>query len=218
MKKLLLSCMLLTAAISASAQNNPIKIGLKAGFNVPTFTTGEGLNGVKPNPSFYIGGTLDFPVNEGFSLQSGLTFSGKGGKPERIWIGGSRVDVDARTRLWYLEVPVNAVFYFPAGRAKLFLGGGPYYGYALSGRDKTTLTFTSEEGIQTKKSTSNDIGFGKDGSMKRSDFGLNFLAGYQLTSGLNIHAGYGLGLTGIARDSDFIRKNRVWSVGVGFSF
>ncbi|WP_294347757.1 hypothetical protein [uncultured Sphingobacterium sp.] len=56
--------------------------------------------------------------------------------------------------------------------------------------------------------------------MQRFDAGLNLLGGYKLTNGFLINAGYGLGLTNMAKKSvnGVSVKNRVFSVGVGYQF
>lgn len=65
------------------------------------------------------------------------------------------------------------------------------------------------------------IGSGED-EIKRGKFGFNFLAGFQLDNGLNIHGGYGLGITGVTNNPDGFGdlkfKNRVFSIGLRFTF
>ena len=69
-----------------------------------------------------------------------------------------------------------------------------------------------------------DLKFGNDpeeDDLRKGDFGINFLAGYQLTNGFNVGVNYGLGLNKILpdfEDSDNKAKNRVFSVTLGFSF
>lgn len=219
--------MIVGTAVSVSAQDNLVKFGLKAGVNLPKITDRDGVDSdAKFNTSFYIGGTVDFPVGDSFSIQPGLTFSGKGVKNtiHSTGINVYSIGVKAATRLWYLEVPVNALFRIPAGDGNLFLGGGPYFGYAIGGKNKVNGRIggvgPADKPIDEMLdiSSSEDIKFGKDGDFKRGDFGINFLAGYQLNSGFNIHAGYGLGLGSIAQDSNQTGKNRVLSLGLGFSF
>lgn len=220
MKKLLLSLMMVGAGIAASAQTSPVKFGIKAGVTFPKASTSEDTEGmdIKTNTSFYIGGTADIPVGGMFSIQPGITLSGKGFKVDESEIvdgfGGS---ILAKSNVWYIEIPVNALVNIPVGDGKVFLGAGPYYGMAITGKVKTKVSLTMDGQTQSE-SSDEDIDFGKDGDLKRGDFGINFLGGYQLSNGFNIHAGYGLGLSNIVQDSEGDLKNRVLSVGLGFSF
>lgn len=223
MKKFLLSLIIAGAGIAASAQTSPIKFGVKAGITLPKFSVeGDDEGVIKSDLSFYIGGTVDLPVSEIFSVQPGIILSGKGFKAEidesfsEAGITGS-VSGTAKKNLLYIEVPVNAVFSFPIGDGKIFLGAGPYYAMAVSGKDKFKGAVQIGDQIETTNS-SEAIEFGKDAELKRGDFGVNFLGGYELGNGFNIHAGYGLGLSNISQNPDATVKNRVLSVGVGFSF
>src|SRR5690606_6333435 len=116
---------------------------------------------------------------------------------------------EGKESIMSLDIPVNAVAKFPTGGSgNFFIGAGPYVGFGLSGKYK---------GEDANGKFENDIEFGsgEGKDLKRTDFGVNFLAGYQLTNGFQINAGYGLGLTNLAPNSGSI-KNRVWSVGIGF--
>lgn len=222
MKKILLSLMIAGAGLAVKAQETGVKFGVKAGVTFPTLSYSQDLEEgakSKANTSFYIGGTVDIPVGGMFTIQPGLTFSGKGGKQEAsISEGSDSFTMSASRSLMYIEIPVNAVVSFPAGSGKVFVGAGPYYGMAISGKDKIESKMTLD-GVTESDDDSSDVEFGKDGDVKRGDFGLNFLAGYQLGNGFNIHAGYGLGLSNIAQNSGDLKvKNNVLSVGVGFSF
>ncbi|TCC98697.1 porin family protein [Pedobacter hiemivivus] len=222
MKKILLSLMIASAGLAVKAQETGIKFGVKAGVTFPTLSYSsdleEGMKN-KANTSFYVGGTVDIPVGGMFTIQPGLTFSGKGDKQEAsVSEGGDSFSAKSSTSLMYIEIPVNAVVSFPVGEGKVFVGAGPYYGMAISGKSKMESKMTVD-GVTVSDEESNDADFGKDGDTKRSDFGVNFLGGYQLSNGFNIHAGYGLGLSNIAKNSGDLKvKNNVLSVGVGFSF
>jgi hypothetical protein len=206
MKKILLSLMIAGAGLAVKAQEKGVKFGVKAGATFATMSiTGDTEGEAKSTTGFYVGGTADFGLSSMFSIQPGLTLSNKGFKADLD--GGS-----ITTNLMYIEIPVNAVVNFPVGDGKVFVGAGPYYGMAISGKHKLKGT---DEGTTVSMST--DVEFGDDGSFKRGDFGVNFLAGYQLGNGFNIHAGYGLGLSNVAQDPGNA-KNRVLSVGLGYSF
>ena len=221
MKKLLFSLALVAGlGFAANAQNSPIKIGVKAGVAFPNLSISPNEEGdLKANTSFYIGGLVDVSLGNIFSLQPGLTLIGKGTKmKESETDGADSYTSTIKRNLMYLEIPVNLVANFETGAGKVFVGAGPYYGMAISGKDKYSYEATID-GKKESESESEDVEFGNDGDVKRGDFGINFLGGYQLKNGFNIHAGYGLGLGNIAQDSDNVKvKNKVFSVGVGFTF
>lgn len=218
MRKLLLTTLTLAVAGHfAFAQDSPVKFGVKAGVNLPTISlTGdevdsEDKDALKSSLSFYVGATADFFISPIFSIQPGLTLSGKGYKMSGEFEGDS---FEATNNVMYLEIPVNAVARFAAGSGNVFVGAGPYYGFALSGKTKWEESFDGET-----ESGKEDIEFGNGaGETKRGDFGANLLAGYELSSGFNIHVGYGLGLSNLSNDDDAKLNNRVFSIGVGFSF
>lgn len=208
---------LIAATLFTFAQDKPIKFGVKAGLNLPTISVSgdevddEYSDYLTSSTSFYVGANVDFAIGEVISLQPGLTLSGKGYQLKADEDGASYTD---KTNVMYLEIPVNAVASFAAGPGKVFAGVGPYYGIALSGKNKWEIT----EGGEIE-SDEEDIEFGsEEEQMKRGDFGVNLLAGYQLTNGLNLHLGYGLGLSNLSNTDGVSIKNRVFSVGIGFSF
>ncbi|NGM63075.1 PorT family protein [Sphingobacterium sp. SGG-5] len=219
MKKILLSlgaaCLL---AVGAQAQ---VSYGIKAGVNLGKYATSSSGDevelddeGVKLNPSFYVTGYADINVAPNFSIQPGISLQGKGQKAKIEEEGAS---FTSTRNVMSIEIPVNAVYYIPTGDAgSVFLGAGPYVGYAISGKDKWKGTFEGETETEDDK-----IDFsGDDKDMKAFDAGVNFLAGYKLANGFLINVGYGLGLTNLAPDNDFDIKssNRVLSFGVGFQF
>ncbi|MCZ4244494.1 porin family protein [Pedobacter punctiformis] len=220
MKKIILS--LLTVAglgFAASAQNStPVKFGIKAGVAFPNMTiSAMGVSAsFDPKTSYYVGGTADFQISDMFSIQPGLTFTNKGTKISGDNFEFNQEDVaiesasSATLNFMYIEVPVNAVARFNVGNAgKVFIGAGPYFAYAVSANAKAG-------GVKE------DIKFGaSESGFKRTDLGLNFMAGYELNNGFNIHAGYGLGLSSILDQEvseDVAFKNKVFSVGLGYSF
>src|SRR5699024_2921308 len=121
-------------------------------------------------------------------------------------------DFELTQNTMWLEVPVNLVGKIEAGMGNVFLGAGPYVAFGLSGKNKLS---TSSNG-----SFEDEFKFGKDNTLKNTDFGINFTAGYEFDNGLQIHGGYGLGLTNIVgKNLEPVTgdvKNRVWSIGIGF--
>ncbi len=197
-------------AVGAQAQ---VGFGLKAGANFPSYSYGDSdeLSDTKSTVNFHVTGYLDAKVASGFYIQPGISLQGKGAKlVESSILGGSEI---TQNTMW-LDVPVNFVGKFPLVVGNLFVGAGPYVGFGLSGKNK----YSVNEGSTTSES---EFEFGKDNTLKGTDFGVNFLAGFKLGNGLLLNANYGLGLTNIAGSnniwSDDI-KNRGFSVGIGVEF
>lgn len=161
-RKLLSIAAALCFIAGAKAQTS---YGFKAGVNFPkvsvTMKETSGSISSGASTSFYVTGYVDAPIASNLSIQPGLSLQGKGGK------SNDEVN-EEKVNLMYLELPVNFVYYVPAGSGNIFLGAGPYAAYALSAKNKIN-------GVST------DVKFGdgpdEDG-VKRFDAGLNFLAGF----------------------------------------
>jgi len=199
MKKILLS--LGAAFLLAAGAQAQVSYGVKAGLNLPKMTVSGGGASASTSTStnFYLTGFADLPVAPSFSIQPGLSLQGKGGKVE--WTD----NIESKTDLMYLEVPVNAVYYIPAGAGDVFIGAGPYAAYGISGKTKTG-------------DVKNDVEWGDDG-LKRFDAGINTMLGYKLANGFLLNAGYSFGLVDMSgSDGNGSVKNNVLSFGGGFQF
>jgi len=207
MKKLLLSATILFGSIGAFAQGG-LGYGLRAGVNIPKYSFENGSS--ESNTGFFVTGYLDAPISPNFSIQPGLSLQNKGGK-ESVSSGSSSGEF--KQSIMSLDIPVNLVAKLPTGGSgNFFVGAGPYVGFGLSGKNKIKGNVGD---LGTEGETDVKFGSGDGDHLKRTDFGVNFLAGYQLTNGFQINAGYGLGLTNLAPNGGST-KNRVWSVGIGF--
>ncbi|MEH6306332.1 porin family protein [Olivibacter sp. CPCC 100613] len=203
MKKLLLSITALLFATGAFAQQE-MGFGLKAGVNFPKYSFSDGDASTGSTTNFHITAFLDAPIaTDRFYVQPGISLQGKGAKLTYGSIGTVK-----QNTMW-IEVPVNFVAKFPAADAgNFFLGAGPYIAFGISGKNKYESGWGEAE---------TDFDFGKDGDLKGTDFGLNFIGGFEFNSGLMIHGGYGLGLSNLAPDgSNGDIKQRLWTVGLGF--
>ena len=204
MKKIILS--LGAALLLAAGAQAQVSYGLKAGVNLGKYSNfGDDQ---KNNTSFYVTGFADLPVAPQFSIQPGVSLQGKGQKFEFN-------DLSSSVNVMSIEIPVNAVYYIPAGTGNIFLGAGPYVGFNVSGKRKKNRLVGGDGIVDTNE----DINFGNgDRETKVVEAGANFMAGYKFGNGLLINAGYGLGLTNLSNFSDNKISNRVLSFGVGFQF
>lgn len=235
------ACLIASGAMAqvSGTTTSGLRYGIKAGVNFATIAlSGDDIDDedkdfIKSLTSFQVGAFADIPVSTTFSIQPGLTLSGKGYKTE-VDVEGFESDIDFN--IMYLEIPVNAVYKIGG----VYLGAGPYAAFAISGKMKGEDNSEDFEDLLARGNNKFsartqglpgqavavgydeklEIGNGADDDVKGTDFGLNFTAGYLLNSGLSIGANYGLGLSNIIPDSegDGKAKNRVFSITVGFSF
>src|SRR5690606_26051754 len=97
-----------------------------------------------------------------------------------------------------IDIPFNFVGNIPAGPGHFFIGAGPYVGFNVAGEVKWdgSGSFLGVD-YTTNGDRDLEIGNSSDDDLKAVDFGLNGLVGYQFSSGFNIGAGYGLGLSNL---------------------
>lgn len=221
MRKTFLIIILLAALTPAFAQS--VKLGISAGVNESKATVGETQSSINWLGGLNAGVFAEVEFGN-LSLRPGVFFSQKGYKSTTVLIvntpGGAPGSFNAsgRIRLNYLEIPVNVLYNISISPGKIFLGGGPYYGYALSGHSKGSTVADYGNG-PTYNNTEYDVEFGKDGSFKRSDFGLNAIAGIKLKNNLLFSVNYGFGLTNLIQsDPNEKVKNRVAALSVGYEF
>lgn len=211
MKKLLFVFVGMLIGIGAFAQGSAMGFGIKAGVNFPKYNYTGSNSSYESNSnvsSFHVTGFLDAPlVSNILSVQPGISLQGKGAE-----VSGT-LGTYSQNTMW-IEVPVNLVAKMPTGGSgNFFVGAGPYVGFGISGKNKySNWIGTTEE----------EFDFGKNGTLKSTDFGVNIIAGYQLNGGLMIHGGYGMGLSDIRGSNneyfpDNRLTNRVWTVGLGFA-
>ena len=187
-----------------------VSFGVKAGVNLSNISySGGGLTVTTSNSTgFHVGAVADIGFGN-LSLQPGILYSAKGGS-SNDGSGGT-----AKLTLNYVEVPVNLLYNIPVGIGKIFIGGGPYVGLGISGKNTLSGTATSTG----SGSESQNITFGSTaGDVKNPDFGVNLLGGFRFESGLSLSAGYGIGLANLSNVSGFSTKNNVLSFSVGYFF
>jgi len=224
-KKVLLSALMILAAVSAMSQT---RLGIRGGLNLANVTIDKSGNTdeSKMLPSFNAGLFADVPLAVGFALEPGLMLTGKGSK---VHTSSSVLNTDMETRLnpLYLEVPLNFVGKVPLGNdTHLLLGAGPYAAFGIGGKVRTVGTFLGQD-VDDKSDIKwdDDTPFNEDDKnqgwdkLKRFDYGANFLAGFQFGNAM-VTANYGLGLakinSGGDNDADQKNKNRVFSISLGF--
>lgn len=206
------------------AQDNPSKkfkiiTGVNLGsqyIDVPQF---KGNSAFTTN--LHIAAFIDLTICNKFYLQPGLSFSGKGAKYD---YAGTGVDptygpynftYKGTSNVMYLEIPLNVIYKIK----NIYLGAGPYFGYALSGKKDINTIASNELGALNERDNGNiKFGDAQDDDFRRTDYGANFLVGYQFVDGFNVGANFGLGLYNLSPVNNQEAKNRVIGISIGYAF
>jgi len=213
MKKLLLLTCLLATVAGVFAQK--ISYGIRGGLNFSEISASvSGITASSDNlTGFHIGGLVDFKF-QSFSIQPGVFYTTKGGNSSAVDGSGNPGESASKITFNYLEIPVNFLYRVPARKGSVFLGGGPYIAFGLSG---TAPLVTDANGQPTNQTLPIHFGSGEN-DIHDPDFGINFLGGYQFEGNVTLSAGYGLGLSSLSNTTDVAIHNRVLSFSIGVFF
>ena len=193
MKKVLTILMAVLFTNAAMAQVN---IGFKAGFNSATVKSsdaeisedGKALSGLN------LGTVVNVKMKGNLSFQTGLTIGTRG-------VAVAHDGHADNFKFTAADIPLNLVLNTKSG---LFLGTGMNLGYNLSGK------------LEADDADENyDFQFGKGNDFFRSDFGLNFLVGYQTKSGLFFSGNSLVGLKDLKPGPETWRNN-LFSISLGY--
>lgn len=165
-------CSVLTGTAQKSKREEGIKIGIKGGLNIANVYGDVQDNAIRT--SIHAGFLAEIIVNDKFSIQPELLYSGQGYSNQSP-LGYSRIKLD------YVTVPLMAKFYLH--KNDLSLEAGPQVGFLVSGKEKTRLANGTIPDLSTV------------------DFGLNLGLGYELKSHVFFQARYNLGITNIDSNS-----------------
>lgn len=210
----------MAVAVMAIAANAQMRFGIKTGLNFSNASAkfgGEKIDDIKMRFGGQFGVLAQFELTENLALQPEVMYSTMGYKVEEEGAA-------TKTKLNYLQIPVNVMYKFGSGSAKPYITVGPYIGYALNGKYETEpLDDLLDEYnfkqlyVEPEKA---DIKFGDEfGEMKRLDFGVGIGAGVELEH-FQFGVNYSLGLANImgGGDSDNSIKNSLFSVSAAFLF
>lgn len=223
---LLSVCLLLLATFAFS---QTVNLGIKAGGNLSTQSRMVPVSGFliddQNKTGYQAGVTADIGF-EHISIEPGMFFITKGEKFRDQFTEPTLLYSETGTgfiKLNYLEVPVNVLYKLQAAPlVKIYAGGGPYFGFGLSGKGTTAVIATESGGSSTTNTSANyNIKFGTDKTTddyKNPDYGINFVAGVQLKKHYTIDLNYGLGLANLTWGQGYSIKNRTLGLSVGYLF
>lgn len=191
--------MIILMAFIAVPAKSQLKFGVKGGLNISSVHLNSDILKADNVTGFQIGPMIETTIPLiGVGLDAAILYSQKGMDVK------SETGTSTNVKTDYIDVPVNLKWKFGLPIIKGYLAAGPYIGFRVGG-DK----FWEIPGSVV-------------GQVKAKNFsaGLNFGAGVELISHLQVGINYGLGLTDnySAEKYDLNAKNRGWSVTAAILF
>lgn len=204
MKKIIILALGLFAATAANAQS-PIRLGVKAGLNVPDIIKGDGNNDfdTKVNPGFNAGVTLDIKLIEGLAFTPELLYATKGYKAETAF-------GEFTQTTHFIDVPILASIQL--GGSGLNLVAGPQVSFLTSTKNKFENGFGTVEETRVEENSDR---------FKKSLVGGLIGFRYDINDQFDIHGRYALDFQknnedGSRETPEF--RNQVFSIGLGIKF
>ena len=199
MKKVTGLVLIILMAFIAVPAKSQLKFGVKGGLNISSVHLNSDILKADNVTGFQIGPMIETTIPLiGVGLDAAILYSQKGMDVK------SETGTSTNVKTDYIDVPVNLKWKFGLPIIKGYLAAGPYIGFRVGG-DK----FWEIPGSVV-------------GQVKAKNFsaGLNFGAGVELISHLQVGINYGLGLTDnySAEKYDLNAKTRGWSVTAAILF
>lgn len=194
--KLTLIVAMLAVVSVASAQ---MRLGIKAGVNMSNF---NGMDDNKAKIGFNVGVLADYDFAPNVGLQSGLFATTKGFKHK-----GNLAEYTHN--LTYLQLPLHIAYKVDVTPGtKVFLHGGPYAAYGISGKN------TNKRGIW--ELNVNKLFGDSPSPYKPFDAGLGIGAGFELGQ-VVIDLGWDMGLVDISNTSKSVKNQNAY-LSLGYKF
>ena len=212
MKKYTLILCTLWLGATCMAQNQKVKLGVKAGLNISSLTFDESELNSSGKTGFTAGLMVDIPMAKNFSIQPELLYSEQGVKSSFSDSDVTNSNYNGTIKLNYLNIPVMLKYYVVKG---LSLQAGPQIGILLKANNKyqdNFLGYDNHESFDLKKYSSS------------IDTSVNLGLGYQFKDKFYADARYNISYSNVFKESDvdyFITndmKNRVFQLTIGYFF
>ena len=193
-KKLVLSLAVILG-LGLSQVNAQISGGVKAGANMSNyFLKDMGGSKSKMKVGATIGGFAKYEFNDMFAVQGDLLFHYKASEFENKALR-TKTDME----YWGMEIPVYGIIQKNFGTGKGYFGAGPYVGLRFSNENDGTDLYDHD-------------------TMHRFDFGVGCMIGYELGLGLQINAGYQVGLINTLDSGKGDSKMRTQTISLGLAY
>ena len=212
MKKTIIILCTLFLSASAIAQDQKVKLGIKAGLNLATLTLDESELDSSSKAGFTAGVMVEIPMTKKFSLQPEIMYSQQGTKTSFSDSDVTNSNYESTIKLNYLNIPVMLKYYVKEG---LSVQAGPQIGILLKANNKykdNFLGYDNQESFDLKEYSSG------------IDTSVNVGLGYQFKDKFYTDLRYNISYSNVFKDGDtnhFIdndMKNRVLQITIGYFF
>jgi hypothetical protein len=191
--------------IEAGSNQKPFqtRLGIFAGPNLNYLDYYDKVTTIDgSNTSFHAGIFYQKNINKYFALQPALLFSIRGGNIKNI-------DSTINAGLMNIELPINFLYLCK----RLMVGAGPNFWYGISGNLKSNGT----------KRNAYDVAESFERTLKRFEFGGNFIIGYTFKKGILITTNFSPGFTNIYKGdgsapSNVKAKTSILGISLGYVF
>lgn len=197
--------------------------GLKAGSNLSKMVVKDDQMDLSDDfqlkPGLLFGPTVDFPLCQPLSLETGIMLSSKGFKDtyEESYQGGF-YESKTTLNLWYIDIPILFKWNIPINdEFSIYPALGPYISIGIKGKSKyeSKSNYGDESG-------SSDIEWGTDEEsdmLRRFDAGIMFGGGIEYKA-FQLSVYYNLGIANISAytEEGTTIKNNVLQIALGYRF
>jgi hypothetical protein len=111
---------------------------------------------------------------------------------------------------------MNFIYRPVLGTGNLLFGGGPYVGFGIGGKVKSTSGTTSVTSDVEYRNDLNSTDPTDKAYLKRVDGGVNVLAGYELSNGISFQLNTSLGLINVLPEREGQTNNESSQKHIGF--
>jgi hypothetical protein len=182
-----------------------LEVGVVGGLELAGGVAKEPGIPIKGSPGFgfALGGMADvFLPNKQFSVRATLTF-------QHVWESDNSNGYTGHIHVSALCLPIDFVYHTSLANGRLFFGLGPYADMALGGH------FSGTQG--TDDAYPIEFGAGENNDIKRMDYGLDLLAGFQLNTNMQLTARFDWGLRDVSADTQ-AEQIHIRNFGVSFIY
>ena len=185
-----------------SAQDISVAVGVKVGTSLSNYRLGGHMKDFKSkmNIGGLLGGFAKYELSTNFALQSSIDLYYKTSDMEY------KADkLSDKYKYWGAEMPLYGIFQVKLGSGKGFIGTGPYLGYGISAKSDGVNLFKKNN--ETQKAI-----------MKRLDFGIGGIIGFDFDKNWQINASYQFGLTDQHKAKGGSMKSQSLAIGLIYKF